>query len=104
MSDLKLRQLQTIDQIPESLKYNPKTLDDPNRDTEALYASILVFLTHLQNLFFIERLRLAHGAADDGGLLTTSFDLVTVTMTLWTHKDRFMSMRRNFEWVVSRST
>lgn len=100
MSDLKLRQLQSIKLIPEVLKYDPKRLNDPDLDMEAFYASILVFLTHLQNLFFIERLRLSYGAADDGDLLITSFDLVTVTMTVWTHKDRFISMRRNFEWLV----
>lgn len=104
MSNLKLRQLRSIEGVPEVLKYDPKRLDDPDLDMKAFYASILVYLTHLQNLFFIERLRLTYGAADNGDLLATSFDLVTVTMTLWKYKDRFMVMRRNFEWLVRKLT
>ena len=99
-SELKLRQLESIKGVPEILKYDPKRLDDPGSDMVTFYASILIYLTHLQNAFFIERLRLSYGAADDGDLLITSFDLVSVTMALWTHKDRFLEMRRNFEWLV----
>ena len=95
-----MRQLESIERIPEILKYDPKRMDEPGSDMVTFYASTLIYLTHLQNLFFIERLRLSYGAVDDGDLLTTSFELVSVTMALWTHKDRFMEMRRNFEWLV----
>lgn len=100
ISDLKHRQHQIMVEKPEVLKYDPNDLNDPNLDINAFYASILVFLTHALNVFFIERLRLIYGAADTGDLLSISFDMVTATVTLWQHKDRFKSMRRNFEWLV----
>ncbi|RFU78617.1 hypothetical protein TARUN_3587 [Trichoderma arundinaceum] len=28
------------------------------------------------------------------------FGMLTLTLTLWTHKDRFAAMRRNFEWLL----
>ncbi|KAL6399322.1 hypothetical protein AUP68_17868 [Ilyonectria robusta] len=86
--------------FPASLVYDAGNLFDPSLDIEVLYTRILVHLGHLQNLFFVERLLLRNGAADEGNLLLTSFDMVILTLVFWTHKDQFATMRRNFEWLV----
>jgi hypothetical protein len=53
-------------------------------------------------MFLLERLLLLNGSLDEGNLLLFSFEMLTLTLALWTHKDRFAEMRRNFEWLVSR--
>lgn len=89
-------------EFPASLVYDAGNLFDSSLDIEVLYTRILVHLGHLQNLFFVERLLLRNGAADEGNLLLTSFDMVILTLVFWTHKDQFATMRRNFEWLVSK--
>lgn len=100
LQNLKARQLNTMAEFPASLVYDAGNLFDPSLDIEVLYTRILVHLGHLQNLFFVERLLLRNGAADEGNLLLTSFDMVILTLVFWTHKDQFATMRRNFEWLV----
>ncbi|KAH6884230.1 hypothetical protein B0T10DRAFT_366071, partial [Thelonectria olida] len=100
LRDLKARELNTIAEFPPSLVYDPENIFDPSINIESLYAGIMIHLTHLQNLFFIERLLLRNGAPDEGNLLLTSFDMVRVTLVFWTHKDQFAQMRRNFEWLL----
>ncbi|KAF7542399.1 hypothetical protein G7Z17_g11607 [Cylindrodendrum hubeiense] len=99
LQNLKTRQLNTVSEFPTGLVYDPENLFDSNLDIETRYTRILVHLAHLQNLFFVERLLLRNGAPDEGNLLITSFDLVTLTIVFWTHKDQFATMRRNFEWL-----
>lgn len=43
---------------------------------------------------------LRFGGRDDGQLLVTSFEMVSLTLTIWTHQDRFAAIRRDFEWLV----
>lgn len=74
---------------------------DPDIDTKSVYARILIRLSHLQTMFFLERLLLLNGSLEEGNLLLFSFEMLTLTLTMWTHKDRFAAMRRNFEWLVS---
>lgn len=87
--------------MPSHLIFDYQNLDDPDLDINILYLRILIYLSHKRDIFVVERLLLQHGAIDDGSLLTTSFDLVKVTVVLWVHKNKFAPMRRNFEWVVS---
>ena len=87
-------------EFPNRLIYREGDLEDRVLSFEDLYARILVRLEHLQSLFFVERLMLRHGHPDDGRLLTISFEMVTLTQVFWTHQDRFMSIRRDLEWLV----
>ncbi|KAI5456027.1 hypothetical protein BGZ63DRAFT_397322 [Mariannaea sp. PMI_226] len=97
---LKARQLTIMAEFPPTLVYDPDNIFDPSLPIESLYARILIHLGHLQNLFFIERLLIRHGAPDDGNLLLTSFNMVKVTLVFWTHKDQFANIRRHFEWLL----
>lgn len=95
------REMETFAGFPAYLKYDPQDLLDPELDTESVYARILIRLTHLQTMFFLERLLLLNGSLDEGNMLLFSFEMLTLTLIMWTHKDRFAAMRRNFEWLVS---
>jgi hypothetical protein len=101
LRNIKTRVTQTFIEIPSHLIFNYEDLDNPDLDVNILYLRILLYLAHRRDIFVIERLILRHSAIDDGSLLTTSFDLVKVTVMLWIHKNRFARMRRNFEWLVS---
>ncbi|KAH7140937.1 hypothetical protein EDB81DRAFT_692488 [Dactylonectria macrodidyma] len=100
LQNIKARHLKTMSEFPASLAYDPENMFDSRLDSRAIYTRVLIHLAHLQNLFFVERLLLRHGAADEGNLLLTSFEMVVITLVFWTHKDQFANMRRNFEWLV----
>jgi hypothetical protein len=90
-------------EFPRSLKYSPSDLNNSDINAEHLYIRMFLQLESAQNVFFTERLLLRHGQHDEGDLLVISFSIVSLTVKMWTHKDKFMdpSMRRNFEWIVS---
>ncbi|KAH6897073.1 hypothetical protein B0T10DRAFT_526316 [Thelonectria olida] len=96
---IKERQITTVSQFPSSLTFRPEDLNDASADTDRLCTTLLLKLEHLQNLFFVERLMLRFGGQDAGQLLVTSFEMVSLTLTIWTHQDRFASIRRDFEWL-----
>ncbi|KAF4459754.1 hypothetical protein FALBO_13479 [Fusarium albosuccineum] len=100
LQSIKARQIQTFSELPSCLIFNHQDLSSPDLSVEILYARILLYLFHLQNMFLVERLLLQRGAIDEGNLLVTSFDMVKVTVAVWLHKDRFAAMRRNFEWLL----
>jgi len=62
---------------------------------------IFARLTHLQNTFLLERLMLQYGALDEGDVLVVSFEMISLALLFWTHKDKFRDIRRDFEWIVS---
>ena len=99
--DIKTRVSRMFFEQPAHLIFKYQDLDDSDLDINVLYLRILLYLSHMRDMFVLERLLLQHGAVDDGSLLITSFDLVKVTVVLWIHKNRFAPMRRNFEWLVS---
>ncbi|KAF5022263.1 hypothetical protein F66182_5702 [Fusarium sp. NRRL 66182] len=100
LQSLKAEVTQTFIKLPSCLIFDYHVLDDPDLDTNIVYARISLYLAHRRDIFVIERLLLQHGAIDDGSLLATSFDLVKVTVLLWVHKNRFAPMKRNFEWLL----
>lgn len=92
-----------VSEFPESLRYHPDNLGDLSINTHQMYISIIIQLDHMQNIFFTERLLRRHGHADDGDLLIASFEMVLLTLKLWTNKDRFSDTEilRNYGWLVS---
>lgn len=102
LMDIRGRARALLPSFPTSLIYRPENFENSQIDTARVYVQIIVYLDHLQNLFFTERLLLRHGQVDEGDLLQISFELVSLTIKLWTNKDRFSDpiMVRNFEWLV----
>ncbi|KAH7133183.1 hypothetical protein B0J13DRAFT_678251 [Dactylonectria estremocensis] len=99
LQDIKARQIRTMASFPDGLVYREEEVDDPEIDVETLFSRMLVKLEHLQNLFFVERLMLRLGS-DQGNLLVTSFEMVSLTLVIWKRQDRFASIRRDFEWLL----
>lgn len=90
-----------MEQIPSSLIYHPREGVDKKIPAYHLLAQLLVQLDHLQNIFILERLLQRHDMLDEGDLLVTSFEMVSLTLTFWSHKDRLLEARNDFEWLVS---
>lgn len=44
---------------------------------------------------------LQYGALDEGDVLVVSFEMISLALLFWTHKDKFRDIRRDFEWIVS---
>ncbi|KAH7153255.1 hypothetical protein EDB81DRAFT_946139 [Dactylonectria macrodidyma] len=99
LQDIKARQIRTMAEFPAGLVYREEEVDDPEINVETLFSRMLVKLEHLQNLFFVERLMLRLGS-DQGNLLVTSFEMVSLTLVIWKRQDRFASIRRDFEWLL----
>ncbi|KAM0553085.1 hypothetical protein ACHAPJ_007633 [Fusarium lateritium] len=114
---LKQRELDVVAQLPACLIYNSddlsdqplpqhgkhiydRDLSDPPVQTNVVSISIFGKLTHLQNMFLLERLLLQYGCPDEGDVLVVSFEMIKLTLLFWTHKDRFRDMRRDFEWLL----
>lgn len=110
--DIKNRASNVYHSFPRTLRYSPADIfvDENRLDNEVLYVRLLLRIEYLQNLFFAERLIQRHAAAnnqhqqnmDAGGddLLLISFDMVALTLMFWMHKDRFVEMTKDFEWLV----
>lgn len=88
-------------QIPSPLIYNPQESINPKIPAYHILAQLLVQLDHLQNIFILERLLQRQDMLDEGDLLVTSFEMVSLTLTFWSHKDRLIEARNDFEWLVS---
>ncbi|KAM0232016.1 hypothetical protein ACHAPO_008050 [Fusarium lateritium] len=117
LRNLKYRALNVIAQFPKHLIYDPddphdlplpqaepasheKDLSDPPVEANAIPLRIFSRLTHLQNMFLLERLFLQYGALDEGDVLLVSFEMISLTLLFWTHKDKFRDIRRDFEWML----
>lgn len=92
----------TWNNIPNQIKYNND--DDPRKIApELLYIRLLVKLEHLLNLFFLERLRLSHESDRHPSslrLVGISYEMVRLTVQLWTHKDRLVGYQGEYELFV----
>lgn len=88
-----------VSQFPDILMYRTTDLRDQAVDTPALYTKLLVRLEHLQNLFFIERLmhRETHSISPE--LIDISYEMVSLTLVYWTHRDRLAGLYSDFEWI-----
>ena len=99
LESIKTRALAAAENFPPSVMYDPDARDG---DEVRQYTALVLRLGYLQNIFFVERLLLRHGKPDAGDLLMVSFDIVCLTVRLWTQKDRFSrkEIHRNFNWLL----
>ncbi|KAK8134061.1 hypothetical protein PG984_006073 [Apiospora sp. TS-2023a] len=86
--------------FPEVLVLRLDELEGTALDSATRYSKLLVRLEHLQNLFFIQRLYAKHGQSDRSELLTVSFEMVSLTLYFWTHRDWFRDILGDYEWLV----
>ncbi|KLO80841.1 uncharacterized protein LW93_9086 [Fusarium fujikuroi] len=115
--NLKQQELDVLAELPRCLVYDPadpndlplprteirsyaKDLSDPPVETNVVSLKIFIRLTHLQNMFLLERLLLQYGCPDEGDVLLVSYEMITLTLMFWMHKDRFRDIRRDMEWLL----
>ncbi|CAM1502487.1 Fc.00g044710.m01.CDS01 [Cosmosporella sp. VM-42] len=98
--ELKQQQKDAILHFPEAVVYRPHDLLDLTIDAPSLYTKLLVRLEHLQNLFFIERLLRRAESPSSAALVEISIEMVSLTLTFWTHQDRLLGLQSDFEWLV----
>lgn len=87
--------------FPLSLTWNPDDVDNRDVSGSKLYAKLLIQLEYLQNIFFIERLlNKIDSVILSPNLTQISLQIVSLTLILWTHKDRMAGLHQDFEWLV----
>lgn len=94
------RQLAVYARLPDIVVHRPEDKDDDRLEPATRWAKIIVRLEHLQNLFFIQRLQGKHGQKDLSELIGISFEMVSLSLLCWTHRDRFVGLAGDYEWVV----
>jgi hypothetical protein len=100
-SQIKQKQDAIVAEFPQSSRWRPEDMSNPALDARVIFCRLLLKLDELQNDFFLYRLLIRTGRPDEGSLLATSFQLVSLVLTLWTNMDRFAEMRPDFAWLVS---
>ncbi|KAK8086877.1 hypothetical protein PG994_001851 [Apiospora phragmitis] len=100
LSQLRQRELETFASFPDVLVFRLDELEDAALNSATRYSKLLVRLEHLQNLFFIQRLYAKHGQSDRSELLTVSYEMVSLTIHFWTHRDWFRGILGDYEWLA----
>ncbi|EHK42515.1 hypothetical protein TRIATDRAFT_137434, partial [Trichoderma atroviride IMI 206040] len=85
---LKRKQLGLYTTLPAHLVYDLTLGESGDADAQTFYSKHEMRLDHLLNVFLLERLLLKHGRPRTD-LLRTSFEMVVLTLRLWTHKHRW---------------
>lgn len=70
-------------------------------DTDAAYSFHRLgnTLHVLMNDFLLNRLLTCQGLSDDGNLLIAAYELVAITLAVWTHIDLFTE-KRDYDFIV----
>ncbi|KAK6062539.1 hypothetical protein SCUP515_13265 [Seiridium cupressi] len=100
---IKAKQDTVESEFPSVLLWRQEEVTEPEERTMFMFSRLLLKLDMLQNDFFLYRLLLRRGSPDEGCLLYTSFQMVSLVLNLWTHMDRFSRMRPDFEWLSNPS-
>ncbi|KAH8678187.1 hypothetical protein BX600DRAFT_431479 [Xylariales sp. PMI_506] len=85
---------------PASVQQRTRLIPDSTFGMRDFFTGGSLHLEFKLNEFLLGRLYLKRNQTDDGQLLVTSFDLVASTLFVWTHMDRFVKARLDFEWLV----
>ncbi|KAL6899963.1 hypothetical protein GGI43DRAFT_405931 [Trichoderma evansii] len=89
---LKRKELELYKSLPAHLVYDPTLGDLTDADPQIFYSKYEIRLDHLLNVFLVERLLLKHGHPRTD-LLCTSFEMVVLTLRLWTQKHRWAEIQ-----------
>ncbi|KAK1243359.1 hypothetical protein MKX07_003987 [Trichoderma sp. CBMAI-0711] len=111
--NLKKREMHIVASFPPCILYQPQDVSNPDISGRDLYARLLVWLEHLQNLFFIERLLSkqqpdgseSNDDDDDNAapsrLFAISLEMVTLAHLFWTHQNRLKTVEDCVEWTTT---
>ncbi|KAH6603827.1 fungal specific transcription factor domain-containing [Trichoderma cornu-damae] len=99
--NLKRREMQIIADFPPFIIYRPDDLNNPDVSGKDLYSKLRIWLEHLQNLFFIERLLSKEEGEESGSrLFEISIEMVTLSHLFWTHQNRLKTAEDSIEWIT----
>ncbi|PON26500.1 hypothetical protein TGAM01_v204510 [Trichoderma gamsii] len=101
--NLKRREMQIVASFPSCLIYQAEDINNFEIPGRELYGKLLVWLEHLQNLFFIERLLSKEDGASEANetrLFEISIEMVTLAHLFWTHQNRLKTAQDCVEWNV----
>ncbi|RFU74872.1 fungal specific transcription factor domain-containing [Trichoderma arundinaceum] len=97
--NLKKREMQVIAGFPAFILYQADDLNNPDVSGKDLYSKLLIWLEHLQNLFFIERLLSKEESEESRSrLFEISLEMVTLAHLFWTHQNRLKTVEDCVEW------
>ncbi|KAH8896199.1 hypothetical protein GQ53DRAFT_792147 [Thozetella sp. PMI_491] len=94
--EIKARQLRYMAELPAGLALQPTNLRDPDINWETLVGRIVSHLDHLINLLLIERFLSRHGYDSNSDLLSVSFEMLSTTLWMWTHRDNLPSVHMSY--------
>ena len=74
-------------------------IKNSNVDVIYYFHRLMIKLNILMNDFLANRLLTCQGLPDDGNLLLIAYELVVITLAVWTHMD-FFTRKRDFDFLV----
>ncbi|KAK8038662.1 FAD dependent oxidoreductase superfamily [Apiospora rasikravindrae] len=99
IGQLRAKQTQAVSEFPKTAVFQLHELRAADMDITGFYQRLLVRLEILMNEFLLDRLQYRHFQADSSDLLVTAYEMVVLTLTVWTHMDLFTE-KRDFDWVL----
>ncbi|QYS95345.1 Zn(2)-C6 fungal-type domain-containing protein [Trichoderma simmonsii] len=98
---LRSQQVHIFNGLPSSLRLADVDLKIKFLEPHVLYTKLFIRLEHLQNLFLIEKLlQKTQPSQNFDGLVQTSLDIISVTVTFWTRNDTLLGMQGDHEWFI----
>lgn len=98
--NLKRKELELYRGLPTHLFCSPTLEDIKEVDLRTVYPKLLIRLDHLLNVFLVERLLVKHGRPRED-LLRASFEIIVLTLHLWTHNHIWAEVQGECQWIVS---
>ncbi|KAK7947877.1 N-terminal binuclear Zn cluster-containing/DNA binding domain-containing protein [Apiospora aurea] len=99
IGQIRAKQTQAVSEFPKTAVFQLHELRAADMDITSFYQRLLVRLEILMNEFLLDRLQYRHFQADSSDLLVTAYEMVVLTLTVWTHMD-LLTEKRDFDWVL----
>lgn len=98
---LRSQQVHIFNSLPSSLRLTDVDGKIKLLEPHVLYTKLFIRLEHLQNLFLIEKLlQKTQPSQNLDGLVQTSLDVISVTVTFWARNDTLLGMHGDHEWFI----
>lgn len=100
-AQLKEKHLDIVASLPASLIYDKADVDNLGVSSATLVGRLTTRISHLQNLFFIERLQNKGNTLPSAEFLDISVELVSLPLMPWKHPERLAPLRGDdCTWLV----
>ncbi|KAH7310917.1 hypothetical protein B0I35DRAFT_358349 [Stachybotrys elegans] len=96
---LRIKQRTLYEGLPAHVLWSPTSEESSEVDHRTVYPKLLIKLDYLLNIFLLERILLRHGYSRSH-LLRTSFEMMVLTLHLWTEKRIWVEMNGEFQLLI----